>query len=420
MNERLLQFIWQHQYFKTGNLFTTQGQPVQVIYPGLLNSNQGPDFLNAKLKIDTTVWAGSIEIHINASDWQLHKHSSDKNYNNVIVHIVWINDAELNLPFPTVCLQEFVSKILLTKYEDLIRARNFIPCEKTISTVQELVWIKWKERLLIERLQQKAAFIQCMLKKNQNHWEETFWWLLSRNFGTKINADAFEKMAQSIPVNLIAKHRNQLIQVEALLLGQLGLLDKDFTDDYAILLKKEYRFLQKKYNLKPVLHPLYFLRMRPANFPTIRLAQLAALMHNNSRLFETLKEIQQIKEAMALLQVTANDYWHYHYMLDEESSFKKKTVGKDMITNIMINTVVPVMYTYGYYNNKVNYQTKAVQWMEELNAEKNNITSKFRLLGITNSSAYDSQALLHLKNFYCNKKRCLQCAVGNKILADPP
>lgn len=416
MTERLLQYIWQYQHFNTCNLQTTQAQPLQVIKPGLYNTNQGPDFLNAKIKMEDTTWAGSIELHINSSDWKLHNHSNDPNYNNVILHVVWNDDIDLGLPFQTLELQSKVSKLLLVKYGELMEERRFIPCEDHFSEVSDIIHSKWKESLLIERLQHKTVFIGQFLKKNNQHWEETFWWMLARNFGIHINSDAFEKMAQSISMNILSKHKNQLLQLEALLLGQAGLLNKIFEEDYPVMLQKEYRFLQKKYGLKKIHCQLYFLRMRPANFPTIRIAQLAALINQRQQLFSSIKEMTDFTGAEKLFNVTANDYWHYHYVLDEAGTFKEKTLGKQMIRNIMINTVLPMQYAYGYFNNQEIFKRRALQWMEQVSPEKNNITIQFEALGAANKTAFDSQALIQLKNEYCDHKRCLECAVGNAIL----
>ncbi|MFT3911872.1 MAG: DUF2851 family protein [Ferruginibacter sp.] len=420
MTERLLQYIWQFQHLNSNELQTTDAQTLQVIFAGNYNSNQGPDFLNGKIKIDNTTWIGSIELHINSSDWELHNHSNDKNYNNVILHVVWNDDINLQLPFPTLELKNRVSKLLLGKYEELMQAQYFIPCEKHLHEINELVITKWKESLLVERLQQKVIYIETLLKNNKQHWEETFWWVLARNFGVKINCDTFEKIAQSIPLNLLAKHKNQLIQLEALLMGQAGLLGPNFEEDYPIMLYKEYSFLQKKYKLKPVHLPLYFLRMRPANFPTIRLAQLAMMVHESRHLFDNIKETAEVREAEKLFDITANDYWHYHYVFDEAGTFKKKTLGKEMIHNLFINTVIPMLYAYGYFNSKETFKHKAMRWMEQIAAENNRITKGYELLGIKNNSAFDSQALIQLKNEYCDQKRCLQCAIGNSILKEVP
>lgn len=417
MTERLLQYIWQFQYFNNRNLQTSQGESLQIMYNGTYNTNQGPDFLNAKIKTGNTTWAGSIEMHINASDWKTHQHSTDKNYTNVILHVVWNNDdKELNLPFPTLELQQHVSSLLINRYEELMQSAQFIPCQPHIKNIPELVLTSWKERLLVERLQKRSLYIENLLLKNNQHWEETFWWMLARNFGIKINSDSFERIAQSIPVNILAKHKNQIQQLEALLLGQAALLDKIFEDDYPNMLRQEYNFLQKKYGLRKAHAPLYFLRMRPANFPTVRLAQLAILIQQSHHLLSFIKEATSIKEVQALLDVTANDYWHYHYIFDEATLFKKKKLGNQMIQNICINTIIPFLYAYGYLNGNDSYKLKALQWMDDLTAEKNAITKGFELMGLQNKSAYDSQALIQLKNEYCNYKHCLQCAVGNQLM----
>ena len=418
MTERLLQYIWQSQYFNKSMLQTSDAQSLQVIQPGMYNTNQGPDFLNAKIKIGNTIWVGSVELHINTSDWKEHNHSNDKNYSNVILHVVWNDDVDLELSFPTLELKNIVSKLLLKRYEELMQGTQFIPCEKQLQQVEPFLVVTWKDRLLVERLQQKACHIERSLEQSKMHWEEIFWWMLARNFGIKVNSDAFEKIAHSIPFNILSKHRLQLIQLEALLMGQAGLLENEFTEDYPVMLRKEYRFLQQKYKLKNIHAPLYFLRMRPANFPTIRLAQLASLIHQSDRLFSTIKEMAGIHEVEKLFSVTANDYWHYHYVFDEISAFKKKTLGKQMVNNILINTIVPVLYAYGYINSNDYYKNKALHWMGKITAEKNSITQTFESLGIENKTAHDSQALIQLKNEYCDHKHCLQCAIGNKILKE--
>ena len=416
MTEQLLQFIWQFQYYNKSQLLSTKGEDIQIIYPGLHNTNQGPDFLNARVKIADTILAGSIEIHINASEWNLHKHGNDTNYSNVILHVVWHNDKNISVDIPTLELGSRVSSMLLTTYEKLMITRNFIPCEDQIMKVNEFTFTAWKHRLYVERLQEKSSIICEKLKNNKNHWEEIFWQLLAKNFGIKINSDAFESMATSIPLSTLAKHKNQLHQLEAMLMGQCGLLNKDFTDDYAIMLKKEYLFLQKKYDLQPTHMSVYFLRMRPANFPTIRLSQFAVLIHNSSHLFSTIKDAGNLKDVEKLFDVTANDYWHYHYLFDEETAFKKKTLGKQMVQNIILNTVLPFLYAYGWFHNAEQYKEKALLWARQLLPEQNFITKGFSALGIENKTAYDSQALIQLKTKYCDLKRCLDCAVGNSIL----
>lgn len=416
MTERLLQYIWQFQYFNKTSLQTVEGETVEIVYQGSYNTNQGPDFFEAKLKIGKTLLVGNVELHCKTSEWNTHKHSADKNYANVIAHIVWENDCTLPNNLLTIILQDRVSKILLEKYQKLLNTSSFIPCENSISTVPEITWLSWKERLLIERLEQKSTNVIEHLKKNNYHWEETFWWMIAKNFGIKVNSEAFEKIAQSIPITVLAKHKNQLHQIEALLFGQAGLLDKDFEEDYPILLRKEYQFYKSKYNLQSTNANLFFLRMRPANFPTVRLAQLAMLVVHSVHLFSKIKEIEEVENVKNLLNVTANDYWHYHYNFDELSTYKIKNVGVQMINNLIINTVIPILFAYGHYTNEHHFKDKALRWLTQLTAEKNSRINGFSALQITIKNAFDSQALLQLKNEYCSKKRCLECAVGNKLL----
>jgi hypothetical protein len=416
MTEKLLQYIWQFQYFNHALLTTADNEILQINTPGILNTNQGPDFLDANIKVGNTTWAGNIELHLKSSGWISHQHSKDKNYSNIILHVVWQDDGTAELSFPVLELQNRVSKFLLGRYDELMNTNAFIPCEKNIKQVNGLTWKSWIDRLLAERLQHKSTIIFKHLTANNNHWEETFWWLLANNFGIKVNSDAFEKIARSLPVNLLTKHKNQIHQLEALLFGQAGLLQNNFTETYPLMLQKEYLFYKSKYKLQPIQAPLFFLRMRPANFPSVRLAQLAMLINRSLHLFSVLREAETLKEIKDLLNVTANDYWHYHYVFDEATAFKEKHLGTQMINNILINTIIPIVFAYGLYNKEEGYKEKAMQWLEQTAAEKNNITNAYSLLGIQNKNAFNSQALIQLKNEYCNRKRCLECAVGNSLL----
>ena len=390
--------------------------PVLVIHPGKINSNQGPDFLDAKIKIANTTWAGSIELHIHSSEWRTHRHGSDRHYKNVILHVVWKDNCSDVLPFPTIELYDRVSNILLSKYKTLMQARPFIQCRDHFPHINKIIIQSWLERLLIERLQEKSKAIHIYLQENNYDWEETFWWLLARNFGSTINSDPFEKIARSVPLKILAKHKAQVIQMEAILLGQAGLLQDEFTGSYPVLLQKEYRFLLQKYGLQKNHIPVYFLRMRPANFPTIRLAQLAALLQKSDHLFSSVIEGKDVSSLVELFTVTANDYWHYHYRLDDEGNFRKKVLGRQMLNNLFINSVIPIVYTYGYYNNKESFKAKALYWLEQVQPEKNAITMAFEKLGFENRAAFDSQGLIQLKNQYCDMRRCLQCSIGNAIL----
>lgn len=418
MTERLLQFIWQFQYFNTNELTTEQGDPLRILYPGLHNINQGPDFLQGKIQLDKHLWAGNIELHLKTSDWYKHRHHKDKHYKNIILHVVWENDqAGTDLyNLPTLELQSRISNLMLDRYEDLMLNRKFVPCENNWDNISSLIWTSWKDRLLIERLERKSQHIFQLLEDNNYNWEETLWWMLARNFGITINADTFEAMARSIPSTILGRHRSQIHQLEALLFGQAGLLNRDFEEDYPTMLRKEYQFLATKYQLKPINLPVLFLRMRPFNFPSIRLAQLAMLIQNSRHLFSKIKETRLIKDIGYMLEVTANDYWHYHYRFDELKEYRPKTLGMDMIHNIMINTLIPMLFTYGVYHDDQPLINKALSWVEEVPSEKNNIIEGWDETGIASRCAYDSQALIELKTQYCDKRRCLDCAIGNAVL----
>jgi hypothetical protein len=292
MTEKLLHFIWQFQYFNKTILTTPEGEELVILNQGTLNTNQGPDFLLASVKINTITFVGNIELHINASDWYKHKHSNDENYNNVILHVVWNYDKPLvvkNKIIPTLELKTLVAKVLLQRYKSLMESKAKILCEKFLPALTTIGWMSWKERLAAERLEIKATEILQLFQESKQHWEETFWWLLASNFGIKVNKPVFKEIAQTIPVQILAKHKNQIQQLEALLLGQGNLLNNQPTDEYTKLLQKEFQFLQHKYKLKKVNGRVLFLRMRPASFPTVRLAQLAMLIHNSSHLFSKLK-----------------------------------------------------------------------------------------------------------------------------------
>ncbi|MES2004125.1 MAG: DUF2851 family protein [Bacteroidota bacterium] len=420
MNERLLQFIWQFQYYNRQQLQTTNGEPLFIERAGTSNPHQGPDFLEAIIRIGKTKWVGNVELHVLSSDWYKHRHEADRNYTNIILHVVWKEDALVMDPngnrFPTLVLQPLVPKILLERYQQMMGSLLVMPCQSFLPALKELGWFAWKERLAAERLERKSAQILLLLKQSGHHWEEVCWWMLATNFGLKVNSTLFELMARTLPVELLSKHKNQLQQLEALLLGQANLLSGKYEDDYAVLLQREYRFLKKKYALPVVNKQPAFLRMRPATFPTIRLAQLAMLLYQTSHLFSTIKETEDSKMMQSVFMVTANDYWHYHYRFDEVTVYQARHLGKQMAENILINTIIPLLFAYGLYSKEELYKERAIRWLYELPAEQNQITRKWKSYGIANKTALDSQALTELTNHYCLNKRCLDCAVGNRIL----
>jgi hypothetical protein len=415
MNEKLLQYIWQFQLFNKKDIKTTDNKDLKIYLPGNINRNQGPDFLNGKIKIDDTIWFGNVEIHIKSSDWRIHKHSEDKNYKNVMLHVVWEHDEELNLGFPTLCLQTLVPKLLINKYISIMNTETFIPCESTAASIKAITIEKWKERLLTERLQEKTMVIENQLKKSNGNWNEVCWWTLAKSFGGNVNGEAFEAIAQSIPLNILQKHSHSLFSLEAIIIGQSGLLNKKFRESYPNDLFREYLFYKKKYSLRQPQVSLHYLRMRPANFPSVRLAQLCAFIKNETRLISKIIDEPDIEKLSELLILNTSDYWNTHYRIGEPGVSKQKTIGKQTINNIIINTMVVLLYAYGYYHDNEKLKSKALKWMDEIPAEQNNITSRFEKIGFSNHSSFDSQALFQLKNKYCQHKKCLECAIGNEI-----
>lgn len=431
MKEDLLQFIWKFKYFNLHDLRGYHGEKIEIIHQGLQNFNQGPDFLNAKVRINDTLWVGNIEIHFFSRQWEQHKHHLDKNYSNVILHVVWHHDGDVQdingNTLPTLELESRVSKTLLKKYQSLLEKEQggmlyFVPCESHLmqTELDEFRFTAWKNRLVAERLEAKTKRVFEVLKRTEYHWDETMWQLIAANFGGTINGQIFQRVAQSVPQKTLAKHKEQLIAIESILFGQAGLLEQVFTDPYPSLLQREYRFYQKKYGFERVEGSVLFGRMRPANFPTIRLAQLAALIQKSSHLFSKIKEFDSLADARNALEAAPNDFWLYHYKLDDppsESGVRKKTLGDQMIENIIINTFCPILFAYGMHHDDQLQKEKAIAWLEGLSPEKNQITRGFERLRLKNENAFDSQALIQLKAAYCDKKKCLECAVGNIILS---
>jgi hypothetical protein len=419
LSEQLLQFIWLRKYFNSKNLLTTDGQTVQIDFCGEWNTtNEGPDFKNAKITIDKTHWHGNVEIHLTTKQWLQHQHQKNKHYQNVVLHVVYHNDTHENPSnIPVLEIKNYIPHSLLEQYEKLLQTKNNIACSNSFSQVNELTKNIWYEKLFVSRLIEKTEKILVDINNNQEHWEEVFWWYIARNFGLLVNAEPFEQIAKSIPINIIYKHKNNIIQLEALLMGQAGLLKETYNDHYAQLLLREYNYLRKKWQLIPTNTPISYLRMRPANFPTIRLSQLAALIEKSSFLLSQIRSIDKLNEVIKLLKVSANDYWQYHYQFDEAQEAKKeKILGRTTINAICINTIIPFLYAWGKYYNETALQDKAIQWLQELPAENNSITEQWDTLGWQASNAAYSQAQVYLYKNYCLPKKCLQCSIGNAIL----
>lgn len=362
LKEDFLHYIWQYRLLYSRNLYCTQGQPIRILHPGTLNFNAGPDFSLAKLEIDGQLWVGNIEIHVKSSDWLLHQHHTDPAYDTVILHAVYEHDAIVTRTdgslIPILLLKGLVPEHLLNNYLQLIANRNFFPCIRHIAKVDQLVFKQVLAQQVEERLLEKCAGISKKMELNKNHWTETFYYLLLRNFGFKVNAVPFELLADLLPSILLAKHRDNPIKVAALLFGQAGFLDKDFTDSYPRQLKAEYLFLQKKYQLRPMEKSVWkFLRMHPQNFPMLRIAQLAALIVQHSEIFTLMLKENSFKALKKMFEnIAVHPYWENHTHFDQTSKPIPTRLGVKSIESLLVNTVCVLLYRYGGYFSKPAYK----------------------------------------------------------------
>lgn len=422
MKEEFLHYLWRHRIFKSVDFISVEGDRVEVVSPGIYNTDEGPDFLNARIKINGVLWAGNVEIHVKSSDWLKHNHNANKKYDNIVLHVVYENDLLDKPP-----LQQAVSTIELFKhcdislyerYQDLLKNLRWVPCERSLHLIDNSLKEIWIQSLVVERLIKKSEDILQVLAISENNWNETFYFFLFKNFGFKVNAQAFEMLARSFPILILDKHKDSLFQTEALLFGQSGLLaDTPENDDYVLSLRKEYNFLRTKFDITPIDKKLWnMLRLRPANFPTVRLAQLAAMIHHAQALFSKITEIDNLNLLKALFSFTCSPYWDNHYNFKSEVSRKSTALGTQAINNIIVNTVVPVLFAYGLHKDDDNYKQRAISFLEQLEPEKNNIISKWRERSLKISNSLDTQALIELKNNFCAHKRCLSCMWGNHIL----
>lgn len=418
MTEKLLQYIWQEQYLNTASLQTVSGDPLEILQAGKWNTHQGPDFLLSRIRLNGTQFIGNIELHLKTSNWDLHKHNGDPNYRNVILHVVWEHDTSIDHTYniPILELKDRVSKLLLDQYKHWMGISEKIPCAGQILQVPESVMEPWIDLLTKERLFRKTTQIKNWLLSNEQHWEEVCWWLVARHFGSPNNSDAFEAVARSIPFPVLLRNRNQIHHLEALLLGQAGLLTEPFQEDYPEMLRKEYQFQQVKFQLQPVHHPFHFLRMRPGNFPTVRLAQLAMLLHQHPKWLDPILNSSEPQHILNLFKVTANDYWHYHYMPDTATTYLPKTTGKKFLQHLMINVACPLQYAYGYLMGEEDLMGRALNWLKKVEPENHSGIDLYKNEGVRMHSAFDSQGLLELKTTYCDHKNCLECSVGNYLL----
>jgi Protein of unknown function (DUF2851) len=422
MKEDFLHYIWKHKKFDVLNLKTTSGEVVNLVSVGRDNLNSGPDFFNAQLEIEDQLWAGNVEIHVKSSDWFVHHHEVDKAYDNVILHVVWEHDTEVfrkdNTQIPTLELKNRVPQEVLQNYKRLFsKTQQWINCENDFAQVDDFLLNNWLERLYFERLERKSDEIEILLKQSANNWEAVLFKLLAKNFGLKVNGDAFYSLPNSFEFSVLRKNQSKPLSLEALFFGQFGVLENDEQEQYFLELQSEYKFLKQKFKLSQQgVIPLQFFRLRPPNFPTIRLSQLANLYHKEHGLFSKVVNVTTLKEFYQLFSVATSAFWETHYTFNKASKKTTKKVTKAFVNLLLINTIIPLKFSYAKHQGNI-LNDEIVLLVQQLTPEKNSIINKFNLLKKISTSALHSQALLQLKNEYCNKNKCLQCAVGNSIIS---
>lgn len=419
MTEEFLHFVWEFGLFERTNLKAVTGEEIDIITTGQYNSDAGPDFFNSRIRINGIEWAGNVEIHLRSSDWNKHGHYNDVSYNNVILHVVAEPDAEVftqaKNKIPTIQLK--YDKQLLENYLKLYGSVTSIPCSRHLPKMDTEKLSFFFTSLAVERLENKILEIKNKLAANNNNWEEAFYKIIARNFGFRVNSLPFEMLADSLPLKALAKQKNNLLQIEALLFGQSGLLPKSSEHPYIKSLIAEYAFLKSKYNLKSLQKDIWkYLRVRPVNFPTIRIAQFASLIHQSSALFSKIMEQIKVEEIIQLFSVKASEYWNTHYAFNKPSPDESKTLGKDSIQTIIINTVIPFMFLYGKEKGKDDISDRATRFLEKIPAESNKIIRLWNASLVKPLNAMESQALIQLYNNYCQKRQCLQCHIGTSII----
>ena len=427
MSESFLHYVWQFQYFAKHDLRSTAGEDVKIFHPGARNSDAGPDFLQSRIKLDQIEWIGNVEIHILSSSWYEHHHDEDAAYDNVILHVVWKDDKPVlrrdGNALPTLELGTRIDERMINSYKELMNSLAYIPCANVMHKVPPLIKMSMLDKALASRLEGRTTLIQQLLKRNGHDWEETCYQLLAKNFGFKINSEPLFRVAQALPLRILLKHADKVMQLEALFLGQSGFLDHEkTTDDYFNLLQREYNLLKVKYNLTSTQltkGQWKFLRLRPANFPTIRLAQISALIHEQRHVFSKLLDAATIVDLKKMLNVQQSAYWQQHYQFMKISKHEISSLGTESIHMIIINTVVPLLVAYGKHTDQQFLIDRAINMLQQIPAESNAIMRHWSTLGVPVHNAFDSQALLELFHQFCMKHRCLDCTIGASLLKPP-
>jgi hypothetical protein len=422
MNESFLHYIWEFQYFDKKNLCTTEGESIFIFATGLRNTNAGPDFFNARIKIGEVEWIGNVEIHIYSSGWNDHHHDTDPSYENVILHVVWSDDKPVirkdQSRIQTIELKNLVDPALIFQYKKLINNPGTIPCAASLKNVSQLTQLSMLDKALMHRLEFKSKVIHKSFERNQHDWEETCYQALARNFGFKINTEPFEQLSRALPYKILMKHASSLDQIEALIFGVAGFLNLDGSDEYYALLKREYTLLKRKFDLESELNHAQwkFLRLRPANFPSLRLAQFAGLLFVQKNIFSKILTAESYIQMRLIFSINQSVYWQKHYHFFKTTSDSVPSLGESSIDNILINTVVPLLVAYGKARDEQRYVDRAVNILQDIKAEDNTIIKNWKNLKMNCATAFDSQALLELHNNFCMKRRCLECTIGFSLL----
>lgn len=419
MTEAYLHYIWQHRLFEAHQLCTTSGEPIKLINGGFYNHNAGPDFLEARLKIGDKEWAGHVEIHVAASDWLQHNHQQDPAYDNVILHVVYDADKPVKnasgFAIPTLQLKGRFDDMGYWRYEQFIGNKQFIPCAAQLKPVDDFLKANVLDRCLVERLEDKAQFVLNILAQTKGDWQTTFYRVLFYAFGLKVNAQSMLALAQRLPENILQKHQNNPFQIEALVFGCSGLVQNQ--DEYAKNLKGEFNFLSKKYSLVAMQPTEWkFARMRPAGFPTVRLAQLVEVLKNTQNIFRHVVDAADLSQCKSLLKQNLPSYWQTHYRFGKESPSKEKRIADSFVDLVLINAIIPTIYNYGQTLSKPALKERALGWLEQLKPEKNRIVNQMRTTGFSISSAHASQGALQLYKSHCSLRKCLSCAIGVNLL----
>ena len=413
--EELLHYTWKYKLYPPYGLFTEKGQKLEIIDPGLHNFDAGPDFFNAKIKMDGVLWVGNVEIHNSSSDWYRHNHHKEKAYNSVILHVVnRIDDKTITCDGREVPqLQLNCPQAVVENFHELINSSRYPACYKIIPSLDKMMVHSWLNSLYVERLNQKSVALFQRVISKENNWEEALFVTIARNFGFGLNGDVFELWANRIPLKIIQKQNDSLLQIESLFFGQAGLLEDEDGEKYYMDLKREYLFLKAKYSLTPIdISYWKFLRLRPNNFPHIRLSQLAMLYHNVHSMLSSVVEADDKKKINTIFSCATSEYWNNHYSFGKESTSYPKSISKSSIELIIINSIVPILYSYGKHRGDEALCERAIGLLESTKAEYNYITRIWNECGIKVDNAADSQAIIQLKKEYCDRKRCLYCRIG--------